>query len=68
MKVIKDEIATLKRGRRITVELSHDEQLFAIRDDAFYRLGGQVDDVVGGYVLAEMQQVIWCSIEQVWVS
>jgi hypothetical protein len=66
MKIIKDEPATLKRGRRITVELAPGDELVNIRWDRFYRLGGQVDDVVAGHVLTEMQVVYWCSITQKW--
>lgn len=68
MKVVKDQIATLKRPRRVTVELQHGEQLMAFKDDCFYKVGGQVDDVVGGYVITESQRVHWCSIEQKWVE
>jgi hypothetical protein len=66
MKIIKDEIATLKRGRRITVELSPGETLFNIREGTYYRLGGQVDDVVQSHVITEMRGVYWCSITQKW--
>jgi hypothetical protein len=68
MKVIKDEIATLKRRRRVTVELDHDEQLMAFKDGSYYRLAGQLDDVVGGYCLTWCSRVTWCSIEQKWVD
>jgi hypothetical protein len=66
MKIIKDEIATLKRGRRITVEVSPGETLFNIREGTYYRLGGQVDDVVQSHVITEMRGVYWCSITQKW--
>ena len=66
MKIIKDEIATLKRGRRITVELAPGEVLTNIKDDAYYQLGGQVDDVVRGHVITDMRCVYWCSITQKW--
>jgi hypothetical protein len=66
MKIIKDEIATLKRGRRITVELSPSETLLNIREGTYYRLGGQVDDVVRSHVITEMRGVYWCSIAQKW--
>jgi hypothetical protein len=66
MKIIKDEIATLKRGRRITVELSPGETLFNIREGTYYRLGGQVDDIVQSHVITEMRGVYWCSITQKW--
>jgi hypothetical protein len=66
MKIIKDEPATLKRGRRITVELSPGETLFNVHEGTYYRLGGQVDDVVQGHVLLESRGVYWCSITQKW--
>jgi len=68
MKVIKDEIATLKRRRRVTVELDHDERLMSFKDDRFYRLGGQVNDVVQGHVITESDAVYWCSIDQRWMA
>jgi hypothetical protein len=68
MKVIKDEIATLKRRRRVTVELDHDEQLMAFKDGSYYRLGGQIDDVVGGHCIIFSCRVTWCSITQKWVD
>jgi hypothetical protein len=66
MKIIKDEMATLKRGRRITVELAPGETLLNIREGTYYRLGGQVDDIVQSHVLTEMRGVYWCSITQKW--
>jgi hypothetical protein len=68
MKVIKDEVATLKRKRRVTVELDHGEQLMTFYDDRFYRIGGQVDEVMAGYVITEAEQVMWCSVEQKWLT
>lgn len=68
MKTIKDEVATLKRGRRVTVELAPGEYLLSFNDGAYYRLGGQVEDVVQGHVITESYQVTWCSIEQKWLS
>jgi hypothetical protein len=66
MKIIKDEIATLKRGRRITVELAPKESLIVIKDGCYYRLGGQIDDIVQSHVITELEQVYWCSITQDW--
>lgn len=66
MKIIKDEIATLKRGRRVTIELSHDEEYAVLTHGAYYRLGGQVDDIVQSHVIADMSRVYWCSITQKW--
>lgn len=66
MKFIKDEPATIKRGRRVTVELLPGEILTSVKNDAYYQLGGQVDDIVRGYVIADMRCVYWCSITQKW--
>ena len=68
MKTIKDEVATLKRGRRVTVELAPGEYLISFKEDAYYRLGGQVEDVVQGHVIIDSYQVSWCSIGQEWMS
>jgi glucose-6-phosphate 1-dehydrogenase len=66
MKIIKDEPATLKRGRRITLELVPGETVGCIKEGHYYRLGGQVDDIVQSHVIAEMRCVYWCSITQKW--
>ena len=66
MLTIKDEVATLKRGRRVTVELEPNERLISIKDDDYYRLGGQVADVVRGHIISEAYPVCWCSVTQKW--
>ena len=66
MKIIKDEIATLKRRRRVTGELAHNEHLLCVKKCDYYRLGGQVEDIVLGHVITEMRGVYWCSITQNW--
>jgi hypothetical protein len=67
MKVIKDEPATTKRLRRVTVEIHHhDEKLMSFRPDSYYKLGGQVEDVIQGHVIIESDAVYWCSIGQRW--
>ena len=59
----------LKNGKRhVLVELDADETLLTFDDDKFYRLGGQVDEVVAGHVITQADHVVWCSIEQRWVS
>ena len=68
MKTIKDEPATLKRGRRVTVELQPGEQLMAFKDNDYYHLGGQVEYVMQGHVITESNRVYWCSITQRWES
>lgn len=67
MKVIKETVN--KQGKRvITVELDDGEHLMAFHDDRFYRLGGQVDEVMAGFVITEAEHVVWCSIEQRWTA
>jgi len=67
MKVVKDY--TRKDGvRTITVQLAAGEELMAFKEDSYYRLGGQLDDVVGGYCITEGCRVVWCSIEQKWAD
>ena len=67
MKIIKDEPATPKRLRRVTVELHHfDEVLMSFREGSYYKLGGQVEDIVQGHVIIESDAVYWCSIGQRW--
>ena len=66
MKIIKDEPATLKRGRRVTVELKPDEHIVGLSADAYYQLGGQVEDIVQGYVMIDANPVYWCSVTQRW--
>ena len=52
----------------VTVEIDSDEKLMSFKDDRYYRLGGQVEDVVQGHVITESDHVIWCSIEQRWIA
>ena len=68
MKVLKDDIATLKRKRRVLVELDHGEQLIAVHDNRFYQLGAPLDEVMAGHILANTQEVVWCSIGQEWTA
>lgn len=48
------------------IKIEPGESALIIRDDRYYRLGGQLDDVVGGHVLTEAKEVRWCSITQTW--
>lgn len=68
MKIIKDEIATIKRKRRLIVELDHAEVLMAFRDNDYYKMGDQLDDVLIGSIITASQKVTWCSIAQRWVE
>ena len=67
MKITKDY--TRKDGvRTVTVQLAAGERLMAFKEDSYYRLGGQLDDVVAGYCIIGSSRVYWCSIEQKWVE
>ena len=67
MRITKD--FTRKDGiRTVTVQLAAGEKLMAFKEDSYYRLGGQLDDVVGGYCIIDSPRVVWCSIEQKWVE
>lgn len=59
----------LKNGKRhVLVELDANETLLTFDESGYYRLGGQVDDVVRGHVITEAPRVHWCSVAQEWVS
>jgi hypothetical protein len=67
MKTIRERIN--KQGKReVTVVLEDGDRLMCFRDDRYFRLGGQVDDVVAGHVITESDHVVWCSIEQRWTT
>ena len=62
--------------RRLTVELEPGESIHLakpgqsfkiLNPDRFYRLGEPMDDVMQGHILADADEVTWCSIEQKWV-
>jgi hypothetical protein len=67
MKITKDY--TRKDGvRTITVQLAKGEKLMEFKDESYYRLGGQIDDVVAVHCIIQGKRVVWCSIEQKWVD
>ena len=68
MKVIKDQMATLKRGRRVTVELAPGEKLVSFHENEHYRTGYPCEDIVSGRIILESHHVQWCSFSQEWVS
>ena len=67
MKITKDFIRK-DLVRTVTVQLAVGEKLMAFQEDSYYRLGGQVDEIMGGDVITEADHVVWCSIEQKWVD
>ena len=50
--------------KQITVIIDTDEHLQAINEKSFYRLGGQLNDIVPGFVLTESYQISWYHIQQ----
>jgi hypothetical protein len=67
MKIKRERIN--KSGRReVTLELDDGEHIQAINPDKYYRTGYPQEDVVGGHILLDSQQVTWCSLGQEWVS
>lgn len=67
MKVKRERVNT-KGLREVTVELLPGENLRAFEDSRYYRMGGQLDDVMPGYVITEAEPVFWCHIQQQWVD
>ena len=66
MKILRERIN--KQGKReVTVVLEAEDHLMCFRNDRYYRLGGQVDDIMQGHVITESECRYWCSIEQAWV-
>lgn len=58
---------TLKDGtRRVEVKLKKGEHLMIIKDDAYYQLGNQMDDVVYSGTLVDSFEVYWSQHEQKW--
>ncbi len=61
----------LKDGRiHVLLELDQTEAfpVQPVNDEAFYRLGYPIADIVPGHVIAAAQRVHWCAIEQKWVD
>lgn len=50
------------------VELDPSERLLPLREDAHYKLGYPVEDIVAVHILSESTRVTWCSASQEWVS
>lgn len=67
MKIIK-ELKPTKGKRRVVIELDDGECVCAINDNAHYRLGDPMDDVVPGYAISNPSLVTWCCITQKWVE
>ena len=58
---------TLKDGtRKVEVKLKKGEHLMIIKEDAYYQLGNQMDDVVYSGTLVDSFEVYWNQHEQKW--
>lgn len=67
MKIVRERFN--KDGSRvITLRLKKDELVQVYEEDAFYKLGGQMDDVVPSWVVNDAQKVRWDHFEQKWVT
>jgi hypothetical protein len=66
MKWISEKITPAGK-RRVIVEVEHGEKLIGIRPDRHYKLAQPVDDVVGSHIIADADEVTWCSASQEWV-
>jgi len=65
MKIKKDIVN--KQGKRVVIaELGEGEELIAVDKNAYYRLGGQMDDVVTENVITDSQKVSWDIFDQTW--
>lgn len=66
MKTLSESVARTNGKRRVVVELEPGEKLISVRDDAFYRLGNPLDDVIAGHILSDATRAQWCSVTQKW--
>ena len=61
----------LKDGRvHVLIELGPTEAMpvAPAKDDAHYRLGHPIEDVVPGHVINDARRVYWCPVGQDWVE
>jgi len=57
----------LKDGtRKVEVRLKQGEHLLIVKDDAYYQLGNQMEDVVYAGTLVDSFEVYWSQYEQKW--
>lgn len=65
MNIIKKE--KLSNGNyKLTIITSPTEKVISVDDAGYYRLGGQIGDVVQGHCIHEAQRVMWESATQKW--
>ncbi len=53
--------------KQMTVIVDTNEQLISINESLFYRLGGELNDIVPGFVITDSCQISWCHIQQNWI-
>lgn len=56
----------LKPGEHALV--SPQGNVLRILESRYYKLGGQVEDIVSGDIITEIRDVSWCSVSQQWVE
>lgn len=64
-------VATKKMANgnlQYTVNVSPDEKLMAVNENAHYKLGGQLEDIVNSDVLTESRPVFWDIFTQTWLD
>lgn len=65
MRILKDQVVRGKR--RVTVELSDNEQLASFNANCYYQMGQPLeDDILTGDMLLNADLVTWCVVEQKW--
>lgn len=67
MKIVSTkELASGKR--RVVVELDANETLMAFKNDAHYKLGHPIREVMAAHIITEAERVTWCPIGQEWTG
>lgn len=54
--------------RRVVLVLDANETILVIREGTHYKLAHPVCDVMASHVIAEAEQVNWCSASQEWTA
>lgn len=65
MKIV-SQTQKVNNKRRVVVELDTNETLVAFKNDAHYKLGHPVSEVMAAHIITEAERVTWCSASQEW--
>lgn len=68
MNVIRSKVNERTGMETVTVEIPRGCSLVAVQKGCFYRLSGQMDDVVPDHVISDVSRVVWSHFEQKWVD